>query len=461
MDSHKNKGVRSVVDPNRSHLLNLPTTPKRVSREVSPGQKVSYKMSVHHNPLDTKGGNDTFRDREADPGSHERSNLGPDGLGLIDYTAAHGRVEDIFKGGRSAQMGLLAPRVGAAVIGTLVDRDKYDQVHTLLQSPHFDNSHLSGVSASTWRKLIKEGPLDLLGKLHGFKKDIYHGELSVLSNTLLRRGENSLKYLLPEAGSILKDERVVDFPNQQLFNAGGTTLPSNISPHNKAGVNVLDAAGSKWVYTEPRPSNWINNFLEQFNGGSIRVALPGFPSKQDSRQNVFNISPQGLSNSYLRIGRDDILRVLGGFIADLRKIPGGEMTDDHLDKMPHTSFMFPNISQTLSPDESGVRTQLVSFSNGLQHSDIGKAMYSAHGGSVGVSELDIHTDNVYHWNGSRKTAKPYGPATEESLFTTSFPHPLIKYNALKYLGLWPDALPRLVPQVVASLPLKVEKRSYR
>lgn len=443
MASNRSGNIRNVKDNIRGQVLGLPVSSKKVTRRVSPDQVSTYHMSVHERPAE--GGSDfvdLLRDRNSDPGEIESSGLDRNARSLIDYLSAHNKIGDMFLGDRRKQIGEYQSSIlSSSAFSRMVSEDRFDQAMSFMHSSGFRMEDLRRISASTWRYFIKNAPVEIIDEMarKRFPNSILLGEISVLSNTLLRRGRNSLNYILPATKNITKPLEFVDLPHQQLFNMSGMTLPSRVEPINRALINVVDTAGAQWVYNKARRSNWIRNFLESHDGMSVRVMLHGFPAKTDSAANILQVSKRGLSNSVIEIGPDDVLKVLGGFSFVVRKTGSSkeeELNSSRENAWPQNSLVFPVMEDEMDVISSNVRGRIIRFSNKVnQINDITTSAINVGAGEHGISEFDIRENGHYAWDNLRpNNPRPYRSSNESDLFTTSYPHPLVKYNALQYLG---------------------------
>jgi len=472
MASNRAGNIRNVKDNVRGKVIGLPVSSKKVTRRVTPDLVSTYHMKVHERPA---GGSSDFvnlvRDRNKEPGEIELTGLDRNSRSLVDYLTAHNKISDMFAGDRRRQIGEYQSSVlASAAFGKFLKEDRFEQALDFTRSSGFNMEDLRRISASSWRHFIKNAPLEIIDDLarKQFPNSIFLGELSVLSNTLLRRGRNTLNYILPATQKLTKGIEFVDLPHQQLFNMSGMTLPSRVEPINKNHINVVDTAGAKWVYNKARRSNWIRNFLQAHDGMSLRVMLHGFPAKTDSAANILQISSRGLYNSQIQINPDDILGILGGFSIGVRKIGAGveeELNEVRMNAWPQNSLVFPIIEDELDPIASNVRGRIIKFSNKTSSvNDITTSAINVGAGEHGISELDIRDNGHYTWDNSRpNNPRPYRSSNETDIFTTSYPHPLVKYTAMQYLGNTDPSILKMVGDMsVVTLPrqhLKQNKKS--
>jgi len=471
MTTNRSGDIRNIRDNKRGEVLSLPVNSKKVTRRVTPDLVSTYHMKVHErsgNP--TSINNDTLFDRDLDPGESEQGALDKKSKMLLDYLIAHGKTADLFQGDRRYQIGeSQSVRLSSAIIGRLVHDDKFEHLEAFLSSPGFNYKDLKNVSAATWRNFIKNAPIEYVDSIamKKFPNSIFLGEISVLSNTLLRRGRNTLQYILPAVYEITKDIEFVNLPHQQLFNMSSMTVPSKVEPINRAMIKVVDTAGAQWVYNRSKKSNWIRNFLQSHDGRSIRVTLQGFPSKIDSSTNIFQISSKGLSNSIIDINPDDILKVLGGFTMHVRKKTpdlDDEMSVKREESWPSDSLVFPMMEDETTALISNVRSRITKFSNKVSGiKEISTSAVNVGAGEHGISEYDIRKGSSYTWDNMRSgTISPYRKSNEADVFNTSYPHPLVKYTALKYLGETdPDTLKKIGDMGVVTLPRKIVNKTHK
>lgn len=439
MAANRTEGLRNMKDSKRQGVLGLPVNSKKVTRRVKPDQVSTYHMAVHERP-DALGSNplELIKDRSRDPGEVESSNLDKNSRALIAYLTAHKRASDIFQGQRRQQMGeRQAGRLGIATFSKLVSLDRYEEAMDLLSTPSFKSKDLNRVSSATWRHFLKYAPTEFIDAVaqKQFPNSLFLGETAVMSNTLLRRGKNSLGYVLPATKELLKNIEYVDLPNQQLFNMSSMARPSRVEPINRNHIDIIDTAGAQWSSTKPGKSNWTRNFLKEFKGNSIRVALQGFPAKTDSSSNILQVSEAGLSNGQVQIGPEDILSVLGGFSFYPRKTQKVEDESNRDEKWPQRSLVFPQMNEGQDTLVSNVRKRLAKFSNSTSSpKNLTDSSIGVGSGIHGMSELDIREGGSYTWDNLKANSRPYKQSDESDLFTTTFPHPLVKYTAMDYLG---------------------------
>ncbi len=459
MASNRTGDIRNIVDPGKNSIQKLPTEHRSVTRRVTPDQVSSYKLTVHtRGEMDRlqSGAEDTSskNNRELDPGEFELGLLTTKGYRMLQKLVQnqHGLAAIFDPSFRQKAGTILGDKIRSAAVGVLVKNGKWDELNSAF-SLFNETANLSQVSSATWRNLIKYAPLELVDSVmskRGAPSNLI-GEVAVLSNTLLRKGVNSLAYLLPYASRELAPVRYVDLPNQQLFNLGHPTLPTgtDLSQLHRSNSGVAHAADTHWIWSPPRVSNWTRNFLEVFKGSSIRVSLHGFPQKRDLRSNTLNVTDQGLSNQYMTIRPEDILKVLGGF--HVRAVGSDGTTPVH-ESWPWANTIVPVIGTTLEPSISSIRGKLANFSSYL---DLRPKIQI--NDQLGQSELDVHTDSTYMWRGSTDTHRPYVNVSDDELFGiigTPFPHPLVKKMISSYLPRWDEHSDLLSSLAVSLLPFK-------